>query len=128
MIQYKTEKGTVDFDSAVFGMIAMETALSMEEIYAVTNARGKVIRPRSPGKENYSFIEVETTEQEKQIDLRIYVILNFGKSIRAVAVEFGKAIREKVEKITGFPVRNLTMVVTGVKSKKIARRELEIVC
>ncbi len=128
MIQYKTDKGTVEFDSAVFGMIAMETALSMEEIYAVTNARGKVIRPRNPGRDNYSFIEIDTTEQEDQIDLKIYVILNFGKSIRAVAMEFGQAIREKVESVTGFPVRNLTMVVTGVKSKKIARRELEIVC
>lgn len=128
MIQYKTDKGTVGFDPGVFGMITMETALDREEIYAVTNARGKVIRPRGTGRENYGFIEIEETELEDQIDLKIYVILNFGKSIRTVAEEFGHAVRENVRNITGLSVRNLTMTVTGVKSKKIARRDLEIIC
>lgn len=128
MMQYQTEKGSVTFDANVFGMIALETALTREEIYAVTNARGKIIRPRATGRENIGFIEVEPTERENEIDLKIYVILNFGKSISAVAGEFGRAVRENVRTVTGMSVRNLTMMVTGVKSRKIARRELEIRC
>ena len=128
MMQYKTEKGTVTMDSNVFSMIALETALRREEIFAVTNARGKRIRTRGTGRENLGFIEVGFTEKDDEIDLRIYVILNFGKSIRTVAKEFGREVRESIREITGISVRNLTMVVTGVKSRKIARRELEIIC
>ena len=128
MMQYKTEKGTVTMDSNVFSMIALETALRREEIFAVTNARGKRIRTRGTGRENLGFIEVGFTEKDDEIDLRIYVILNFGKSIRTVAKEFGREVRESIRDITGISVRNLTMVVTGVKSRKIARRELEIIC
>ncbi len=128
MMQFQTEKGIVTFDSSIFGMIAMETALAREEIFAVTNARGKVMRPRGTGRESFGFIEVEPTEQADEIDLRICVILNFGKSISTVAGEFGKAVRENIRAVTGISVRNLTMMVTGVKSRKIARRELEIIC
>ena len=128
MIQYRTEKGTVTLDSDVFSMIAVETALGREEIYAVTNARGKVVRKKGTGREHFGFVEVTPSELENEIDLRIYVILNFGKSIRAVAREFGRELRENVSAVTGMSVRNLTMVVTGVRSRKTARRELEISC
>ena len=128
MIQYKTEKGTVLMDSNVFSMITLETALAREEIYAVTNARGKRIRTRGTGRENLGFIEIDYTEKDEEIDLRVYVILNFGKSIRTVAKEFGREVRKNISEITGISVRNLTMVVTGVRSRKIARRELEITC
>ena len=128
MMQYQTEKGTVSFEPNVFGMIAMDTALNREEIYAVTNARGKIMHPLKTGRENTGFVEVEPTGRASEIDMKIYVILNFGKSISAVAADFGRAVREKVFALTGVTVRHLTMMVTGVKSRKIARRELEIPC
>ena len=58
----------------------------------------------------------------------LYVIMNFGKSISTAAQEFGRAVREQIRSITGVPVGDLTMIVTGVRSKKIARRDLEIKC
>ena len=128
MIQYRTEKGMVTFEPQVFGMIALDTAQKREDVYAVSNARGKVIRLRENGRENLSFIEVEPIEQENAIDLRIYVVLSFGKSISTAAQELGRDIRENIKLITGVSVRDLTMIVTGVKSRKIAHRELEIKC
>ncbi len=128
MIQYKNETGTVLFDPQVFAMIAMDTAVQKEEIYAVTNSRGKVIRQKETGKESLNFIEVLPSEESYSVDLRIYVVLNFGKSISATADEFGRLLRERIRMITGVSVGDLTMVVTGVRSRKIARRDLEIQC
>ena len=128
MIQYKNETGTVLFDPQVFAMIAMDTAVQKEEIYAVTNSRGKVIRQKENGKESLNFIEVLPSEESYSVDLRIYVVLNFGKSISAAADEFGRLLRERIRMITGVSVGDLTMVVTGVRSRKIARRDLEIQC
>lgn len=128
MIRYQTEKGMVNFEPQVFGMIAMDIALKREEIYAVTNSRGKVIRQKENGRESVNYIEVIPSEHSDGIDLRIYVIMNFGKSISTAAQEFGREVREQIRSITGFPVGDLTMIVTGVRSKKIARRDLEIKC
>ena len=128
MIQYKNETGTVLFDPQVFAMIAMDTAVQKEEIYAVTNSRGKVIRQKETGKESLNFIEVLPSEESYSVDLRIYVVLNFGKSISATADEFGRLLRERIRMITGVSVGDLTMVGTGVRSRKIARRDLEIQC
>ncbi len=128
MIKYKNEKGMIEFEPQVFGMIAMETALDMEGIYAVTNARGKVIRLKEPGREAMNFIEIRKSEEKNGIDIRIYVVTSFGKSISDTAVEYGERTRQRIKEITGVMVNQLTMVVTGVKSKKIARREMEISC
>ena len=128
MIRYQTEKGMVILEPQVFALIAMDIALKREEIYAVTNARGKVIRQRENGRENINYIEVTPSEQSDGVDLKIYVIMNFGKSISTAAQEFGRAVREQIRSITGVPVGDLTMIVTGVRSKKIARRDLEIKC
>ena len=128
MIRYKNERGTVELEAQVFGMIAMETALEMEGIYAVTNARGRVIHLKEPGKEAMSFIEVRKSEEKNGIDIRIYVVTSFGKSIKETAEEYGERTRQIIKEITGVMFNQLTLVVTGVKSKKIARREMEISC
>ena len=76
MIRYQTEKGMVILEPQVFALIAMDIALKREEIYAVTNARGKVIRQRENGRENINYIEVTPSEQSDGVDLKIYVIMN----------------------------------------------------
>lgn len=128
MIKYENHRGTVDFDQQVFGLIAMDTALRMEEIHAVTNARGKIMRMKDGGRESLNFIEVQETGVENCIDLRMYIVIYFGKSISESVNKLGEALRRRIGEITGMTVRDIYVNVTGVKSRKIARRELEIKC
>ncbi len=126
-MEYENNGGHVTLALPVFARIAVETARSFPEIVMITNAKGKRMRIGRTGRESLNFIEVDVVS-EQQVSVRLCVILRFGRSIKGVAEEFGKRLRENVKELTGFSVSDITLVVTGVKSKNTARRQLEIKC
>ncbi|MGI6205672.1 MAG: Asp23/Gls24 family envelope stress response protein [Anaerovoracaceae bacterium] len=126
MIEYGTERGQVKFSDQVFAMIALEAAKDTDGIYALTNAKGKIMKAKQTGRETLGFIEVST--EEGKVDLRLYGIIIFGNSVSGTAEMLGRKIRNMIGQITGAETGKIIFTLTGVKSRKIARRELDILC
>lgn len=107
-------------------MIALEAARDTDGIYALTNAKGKIMKAKQTGRETLGFIEVST--EEGKVDLRLYGIIIFGNSVSGTAEMLGRKIRSMIGQITGAETGKIIFTLTGVKSRKIARRELDILC
>ncbi|MBR2779796.1 MAG: Asp23/Gls24 family envelope stress response protein [Firmicutes bacterium] len=125
MIHFENERGGISLTENVVARVVTETARSFGGRILFSNQRGKLLKVGNTGKEHLSFIQVEETEDGK-VDIRFYVVIRFGTSIHSLEKELGPAIRENVRKVTGLEVNALAMTITGVKSKKIGRRQLEI--
>lgn len=125
MIGFENELGEIVLTENVVARVVTETARSFGGRILFSSQKGKLLKVGNTGREHLNFIEVEETEDGK-VDIRFYVIIRFGTSISSITEELGPAIRENVPKVAGVEVGSLIMTITGVKSKKIGKRSLEI--
>lgn len=72
-------------------------------------------------------IETEKSADGESVDLTFSIIVKFGTSIRSLTDVLGDDIAESLEKRLGQKPRQITIRITGVKSRQIARRNLEVI-
>jgi len=72
-------------------------------------------------------IEVEQSEQPGRMNIKCSIIVKFGTSISAICEAIADYTAEMVEKRHGGKPYQITIHVAGVKSKQIAKRDLEVV-
>ncbi|MCI8283666.1 MAG: Asp23/Gls24 family envelope stress response protein [Firmicutes bacterium] len=128
MIKYSTESGKVGINGSVFARIAVETAKGYSDRIILTNQKGKPIKVGTGGRESLNFIEVVNEKNGRAVTLRVYMIVRFGVSISRLARKYADSLKSEIKVVTGIDTEKIIICVTGVKSKKIAKRELEIVC
>ena len=121
------QKGETIFRDAVFARIVAEcgSRYALEMIFSTP--KGKPVRPARTGKESLSYIGVEHVDAMHAVNYRIFVILRFGVSMRALLERVADAIRTETKRVTGFDVNRINFHVTGVKSKNLVRRDLEFI-
>lgn len=128
MIKYSTESGKVGINGSVFARIAVETAKGYSDRIILTNQKGKPVKTGTGGRESLNFIEVVNGKNGRTVTLKVYMIVRFGVSISRLVRQYADNLKSEIKAVTGIEAECVTVCVTGVKSKKIARRELEIVC
>ena len=69
---------------------------------------------------------VEFIQDEESYDLKIYIVMKFGASIKKTTSEIIDSVYENAEKILSKAPRSVTVIVTGVLSKNIAKRHIEV--
>lgn len=124
MITMTGSGGKIRLHDTVFARIVMETADRFGDRIMLTNAKGKRIRSGKAGREKLDFIEILASEQESSIDIRLCLLIRFGTSISGVTRDLADNIRSEVLRMTGVPVGRIRIVVTGVRSRRTARRDL----
>ena len=60
------------------------------------------------------------------LDIRIYIAIRFGTSISMVTENLIEDIKYNIEKITSLEANSIAIVVTGMISKHMTRRNIEI--
>lgn len=70
--------------------------------------------------------DIEMYLENGQLFLKLYVILRFGLSIKQVTGELIQSLKEIIRENTAIPVKEITIVVTGVMSRQVARRNIKI--
>lgn len=127
MIRIQNTFGEVSIAETAIARVVAETARDPEfrGKFFFASPTGKIVKIGGTGREALSFIDVDEGEDGK-VNIHIYAVIKFGTSIKAVTEELGRRIRINVPMVTGCEVDHLLLSVTGMKSKKIARRELEI--
>jgi uncharacterized alkaline shock family protein YloU len=128
MVKYTNEFGKVGFNQSVFAAIAADTMMGFSGRAIMSTPKGRPIKAGKNLNEKYSFINITENKAKNTINAEIYVILKLGTGIKWFTSEFAKRMRIETEAVTGISIDEIIINITGIKSKKIAKRELRIPC
>lgn len=127
----ETNLGTISVSNLFFAQIIAGSFKLDECKGKVWPATKKGRQIGSPAKFNLSefanAIEVEPAQQEGRMNIECSVIIKFGASIRGICDTIADYTAQMVEKKHGGKPYKITIHVAGVKSKQIAKRNLEVV-
>jgi len=127
----ETELGTISVSNLLFAQIIADS-------FKLDGCKGKVWPSTKKGKqigsdmkfnlsEFANTIEIEETPDGESMNLEFFVIVKFGTSIRTVCETIVDNVAESIEQKHGKKPGTVKIHVTGVKSKQIAKRNLEVV-
>lgn len=127
MITVETDLGTITVAKSVIGNIIKSVIDSFDGKVIISNSKGKITNqlPKLGPKEEYSDVEIELTE-EGLLNINIYVILKFGTSIKATTERIITDIRSLIKETIAMDVNEIDVTVTGMMSKHIAPRHIEV--
>ena len=128
MLKITSDTGRIAFDKTVYSRIVVESSKKFKGKLALTNSKGKAVKPGTEGTESLNFVEVKINRDSRTVDLVVYMVTKFGFSIRKLTADFAKEIRENTKLITRTEVGEITFIITGVKSRRVVKREIEIKC
>ncbi|KAA3663314.1 MAG: Asp23/Gls24 family envelope stress response protein [Chloroflexi bacterium] len=66
---------------------------------------------------------INVTIEDDQIDIDVYVIVEYGVNIRAVAESIQHTVKFHVEKSLGLPVESVNVFIQGLRIKKEKSKE-----
>ncbi|NLP30619.1 MAG: Asp23/Gls24 family envelope stress response protein [Clostridiales bacterium] len=115
-----TEVGAIKIRKAVISKIVLESIKKFKGRVFITNHKGKMIRLKSAA----DYIDVNLAKTG--LDIRIYIAIRFGTSISMVTENLIEDIKYNIEKITSLEANSIAIVVTGMISKHMTRRNIEI--
>lgn len=126
MITVETEFGTITITKSVIGKIITDVIDEFEGKVIISNHKGKVpgLVSKIGGMDEISNMEINLTEQG--LDIRIFVVLRFGTSITRVTNQLVDEIHRRVREMTAMEPNSVAVVVTGMISKHIAPRYIEV--
>lgn len=131
MFDVETKLGNIHFSHGIINKIVTEAVANSEGKAQIHNYKGKYknVVPELASKINLYDEEagsIEIMETETGIEIKVYVVLRFGASIKNTTAGIIKYIYAYTEKILGEKPERVTVVVTGILSKNIARRHIEV--
>ncbi|WP_206459165.1 Asp23/Gls24 family envelope stress response protein [Anaerovorax sp. IOR16] len=126
LYKVQTENGTITVFKEAIAAIITRVMEQFDGKVLIANQKGKFsnLMAKIGGKEDGGTIEI--TNGKKGLDIRIYVLIRFGSSINKTTELIIDQIKTEVEKGTDIPVNSVSVVITGVVSKQVARRNIEI--
>lgn len=127
MITVDTELGTIKVAKSVIGNIIVDVIDSFDGKVILSNSKGKVpnhLAYKLGQKDESSEISMELTESG--LNIGVFVVLKFGTSIKGTTDRMISDIRNNIKDMTGMEINDLTVTVTGVMSKKLAPRHIEV--
>lgn len=131
MFDIETKLGDIHFSPNIVNKIAEKAVEGCGGKVMLHNYKGalKDVMPVMASKMNLydeSAAGVEVTKLDDGYMMKVYVVIKFGTSIKTVTSEIIDSIYENAEIILGRKPERVTVVVTGVVSKNIAKRHIEI--
>lgn len=124
MYKIKTDKGNIIIGKLVIARIVKDAMQKHNPyVYLVNKKCSSSVEFGMEYKENVvNFIDVAV--KNENLDVNLYVVLKFGKSIKEVTKELFFDIREALKKSIETEPREITIQIVGVKSKEISKREI----
>lgn len=120
MYSKKTEWGEITISQSVFGKIVTEAAEPFGNRLQLCNAKGKSVSSSDSG----SFLEI--SEENGRPVLKVYVLIRFGAGITRITKGMIETIGERTEALLGVSPESISVIVKGVFSKNVAKRNIEV--
>ena len=127
MITVETSLGTIKVAKSVIGNMIKDVVDSFNGKVIISNSKGKIVNQlayKLGPKEEFSEIEIELNDGK--LDINMYIVLKLGSSIKTVTGKLIEDIRTSIKDAVDLEVNELTVTVTGMMSKKIAPRHIEV--
>ena len=122
----KTEYGNIKVsDNAVHKMVESVVSKHRSKVY-LTNSRGKKMSRVYKSVRGDQASDVQVTIDGKKVTICVYLIIKFGMSIKDTTDKIAEEIREAYRNAIGQDPWKIKIVITGVMSKKLARRNVEV--
>lgn len=126
---YKLETpiGSISFTKSVIGRIAVESVKKFDGKVRISNQKGKVpgIVKKLGGVDVINSMDI--TMGAMGLDIRIFVVIDFGTSIGMVTDSLIEDIYLCTKDLTGLEPNSVAIIVTGTVSKQqMARRNIEV--
>lgn len=118
--------GKIIINSSVLAQLVEREVASFGGRVIITNSKGKRLPflYRSVAGEDRSNIDISI--KGEKIDIKIHVIIKLGLSISKTTQSLIRGIKTCVEKAIGVSPASVTVIVAGVLSKQMARRNIEV--
>jgi uncharacterized alkaline shock family protein YloU len=128
LYKIETSVGSVSVTKTVIGRIVIRTAQKFNDNLKISNQKGKVIKlAKKIGGGDAAINNLDITMGSNGLDIRIFVVMNFGTSIGNITNEFIEEVYTKVQEITGIKPNSVAVIVAGMlANKQVARRNIEV--
>lgn len=103
------EYGNIKVSDDVIAACAAKTTLEIKGVYSLSSALTDSILRKSPDTRG-----IKVTQTDDQIQIDIYLIVEYGVNIPSMAWKIQENVKREVEKITGFEVKNVNIHVQGI--------------
>ncbi len=128
MITVDTELGTIKVAKSVIGNVILDVISSFDGKVIVSNSKGKIMNQlahKLTAKDESNDFIIELTE-DGMLDISIFVVLKFGTSIKTTTEKLIGDIRAMIKETINMDINEITVTVTGMMSKHIAPRHIEV--
>ena len=123
----KTSLGTITINPSVIAREVREAATPVKEKMFFATDKGKLVA--SPMKISSADLSSNMIVEEtgNRINVTVHIIMSFGSSIKTVTETIFDGIENSMRAL--FPQKggNIKIKIVGVKSKKVAPRDIEVV-
>ena len=121
-----TDEGCISIDKSVIGTIVTKAVRQFNGKVLISNHKGKVsgFVAKIGGIEDVNHMEIAMGKNG--LDIRVFIVIRFGTSINKVTEQLIQMIKKNTEEITGIEANSIAIVVTGMISKQVVRRNIEV--
>ncbi|NLB39546.1 MAG: Asp23/Gls24 family envelope stress response protein [Clostridiales bacterium] len=110
----KNDIGTIYISEEVMLKVVGYAALECYGIVAMSSKRAKDGIVEWLGRENLSK-GVQIKAVDDMVDVDLYIDVEYGISVTAVCTAIKEVVKYKLESMTGIQVRNVNIVVEGIR-------------
>ena len=112
--KFNTDLGVVTVNDDVIVRVAGYTALDCYGIVGMASKRGTDGLVQMMGRENLGR-GLKIRSSGDKVDIDLFIIVEYGISISAVAVAIIETVKYKVEHLTGVPVGRVNVLVEDIR-------------
>jgi uncharacterized alkaline shock family protein YloU len=121
----KTGRGRIKYDENIIGVIARRAIAGTDGRAVPSDAKGRQLKGDGASGSADDTI-VDATFTDGRLSAKIYILVRFGSSISRVCEDIDRDFRAVVPGIIGADVGELTIIVKGLLSKNVSKRNIEV--
>ncbi len=124
--KFQSDLGLIMVKDSVIKRIVIESIALMNGKVKLANHKGQVagIVAGIVGLDDTNHIIV--SRSNIGLDIKLYIVIKFGTSITKITELLIEIIRQKVLESAGIEASSISIVVSGMQAKKLARRNIEV--
>ena len=121
-----TEYGTISItENALRRLVDSVIEEHKGRVY-LTNSKGKRMNKVYKSVRGDQSSDVQVYVQDGKVSICVYLIIKFGMSISETTERLIEELRQSYNHVTGKNPWKIKVVITGVMSKKLAKRNIEV--
>lgn len=127
-MQYKekTEQGNIIIDKNAIANLVIKATEQFEGKVIVANYKNRPLGVAAKKNITSDVNSVEVDYGPKGMELKVYLMVKFGTSIGTVTNNLIESLYEDIKQAMGMEPNSISVVVTGIISKNIAKRNIEV--